>query len=420
MTRPLSRRSLLASLPLLAGAAAAPVRREVFLASPGKGIAVTVNAYYTKPSGGAMMSIEQRWTRSDTVDAAFYRYSNDFGRTWSKPERRETGEKTAAGMLRRHLRGGFVDPVHGWFVATWNEGVLPSDDPLEGMRQWNIYYTISKDGGRTRSAVHQMIHKGAEFGPRHPLPGVYTGKNATMTGDYTGQPCFSRDGTILLPIQISPLGPDGKLYNPSAGYTYTDAAVAHGRWKGNALEWELSSVVKGDPTRSTRGMVEPTVEFLARGRALMVMRGSNDRKPELPSYRWVSFSDDGGWKWSEPRPWTFHDGTPFFSPSSCSQLVRHSGGKLYWLGNITPENPGGNRPRYPFCIGEVDQESGLLIRDRVRIVDDKRPEDDPILTLSNFFAREDRKTHEIALHMTRMFAFQAGWEGDAMLYRIPV
>ena len=44
------------------------VRREVFLRSPGPGTAVMCCAYYTKASGGAMMSIEHRFSRSDTVD----------------------------------------------------------------------------------------------------------------------------------------------------------------------------------------------------------------------------------------------------------------------------------------------------------------------------------------------------------------
>ena len=117
-------------------------------------------------------------------------------------------------------------------------------------------------------------------------------------------------------------------------------------------------------------------------------------------------------------PWTYHDKSSFYSPSSCSQLINHSDGKLYWLGNITPTNPRGNRPRYPFVIGEVDRESGLLIRDSVRTVDDKTPEDDPLLTLSNFYAREDRQTKGIAIHMTRLFALPSGWKGDAMLYKL--
>jgi len=398
----------------------ADLPREVFLRSPGKGTAVMAMAYYTRKSGGEMISIEERWSRSDTIDVAFLRRSSDYGKTWSAPVERKTGERVANGMLRRHLRGGWVDPRNGRLVDVWVEGILPTDDPLEGSRQWNVYYTISENGGRTNSGVRQVIHRGVEFDAKHPLPHVWTGKNSVMLGDRTCQPILGHDGAILVPAVIAPLGPDGKLSNPGGGYTYHDAAILLGRWRGRDLEWEMSEVLKADPSRATRGLDEPTLARLTRGRLLMVLRGSNDRKPELPSYRWVSMSSDGGRRWTTPQPWTYTDGTPFFSPSACSQLLHHSNGKLYWLGNITPENPRGNRPRYPFVIGEVDQDSGLLIRNSVRIVDDKGPQENPLLTLSNFYAREDRGSKAVALHMTRLFALPDGWEGDAFLYQIPV
>ncbi len=403
----LTRRSLLAAL-----AAPPAIRRELFLPSPGKGVAVMAAAYYTKKSGGDLISIEERWSRSDTIDVAYYRRSRDNGRTWSAPERHPTGERRPEGMLRRHLRGFWVDPHTGRSIEFWNEGVLPTDDPLEGLRQWNIYY-------RVEGATRQVIHRGAEFTADHPLPGVWRGRNAVMLGDKPSWPMALRDGTILLPIELTVVGPDGKLANPGGGYTWTESAVLLGRWKGAAIEWEMSGIVGGDPARTTRGMVEPTIAGLRGGRLLMVMRGSNDRKPELPSYRWASYSQDGGRSWSAAAPWTYTGGETFFSPSACSQLLAHSSGRLYWLGNITPGNPRGNRPRYPFVIGEVDRGSGLLIRESIRVVDDKGPDDDPVMTLSNFYAREDRATREIALHMTRLFAFNDGWKGDALLYRIP-
>lgn len=397
-----------------------PVKREVFVKSPGKGTAVMAFAYDTQAKGGSLVSIEQRWSRSDTIDAAYYRWSSDNGRTWTDPIQRATGEKLPNGMLRRHPRGGYVDAGTGKFIEIWIEGILPNDDPLEGMRQWNIYYAISNDGGRTKGKVHQIIHEGREFNARHPLPGVYTGKNAVMIGDNPSRPINLKDGSMLLPVQISPLGADGRLANPGGGYTYTDSAILHGRWKGDQLVWHISERIIGDPQRSTRGMDEPTIATLQDGRIISVMRGSNDKKYHLPSYRWISFSSDGGWKWSKPVPWTYTDGQPFYSPSACSQLLRHSNGKLYWLGNINQTNPRGNRPRYPFYIAPVDLKSGLLEREGLRVVDDRMPGDDELLTLSNFYAREDYETHEILVHMTRLFAFSDGWVGDALLYRIPV
>jgi hypothetical protein len=416
----LSRRQLLAAPAALTQAVDLAVRREVFLASPGHGVAVMAYAFYTRLRGGDMISIEQRWTRSDTIDVAYVRRSRDHGRTWSAPVELRTGERRREGMLRRHPRCGFVEPRSGRYIEFWTEGVLPSDDPLEGLRHWSIYYRVSRDGGRTAGPARQVIHAGAEFHASHPLPGVWTGKNCAMLGDMTCVPVAAGGGRIVLPIQISPLGADGKLYNPTGGYTYTDGAVLHGSWRGDSLEWEMSELVRGDPARSTRGMVEPTIEFLDDGRVLMVLRGSNDRRPELPGHRWVSTSSDGGHRWTMPQPWTYDDGQPFFSPSACSQLLRHSSGRLFWLGNITPDNPRGNRPRFPFVIGEVDRRTGLLKRTSVRVVDTRQAGEDPILSLSNFYAREDRRTREVAVHMTRLFAHPGAWSGDACLYWVRV
>ena len=168
-------------------------------------------------------------------------------------------------------------------------------------------------------------------------------------------------------------------------------------------------------------MVRMQLIPLPDGRLLMVLRGSNDRKPELPSYRWFSMSSDGGRRWTTPVPWTYTDGERFCSPSSCSRLLRHSSGRLFWLGNITPTNPRGNRPRYPFVIGEVDLRTGLLRRDTVRTIDTLQDGEDTRLSLSNFYAREDRRTREIAVHMTRLFAGGTQpWSGDAYVYYVPV
>jgi hypothetical protein len=389
------------------------VSREVFIRSPGKGTAVGACAFYTQASGGAMVSMEARSSRSDTIDVAYLRHSTDYGHTWGQPTEKKILEKRPGGTWRLAPRAGYVDPRTGRYLEFWNEGVLPTDDPMEGMRQWNIFYSVE-------GVDHQVIQQGKEFNARHPLPGVYTGKNCVMLGDVPSLPITLKDGSILLPVQIAPLGPDGKLYNPGGGYTYTDVAILHARWKGKHLVWRMAELIKGDPARTTRGMIEGTLATLADGRLIVVMRGSNHRKTDLPGYRWISYSHDGGWHWTPPAPWTYTSGDSFYSPSSCSQLLRHSNGKLYWLGNISGSNPLGNLPRRPFYVGEVDQHMGLLIRDSLILVDDRQPGEEEILTLSNFYGREDRETRQIALHMTRMFTFKDGWVGDAYLYKIDV
>lgn len=247
-----------------------------------------------------------------------------------------------------------------------------------------------------------------------------------MIGDYGSTPVALADGTILVPCQISTAGPDGIYRNPGGGYTFTDAAVIRGRWKPDlSIAWELSQRVAVDPLKSTRGMIEPTLGVLADGRVLMVMRGSNggtkDPQHALPAHRWHSLSADGGRTWTAPEPWTYDDGQPFHSPSSCSQLVHHSGGGLFWIGNICPRNPQANSPRYPLVIGEVDPRDGRLRRDTVVTVDDRRPGEAGSLMLSNFFAREDRRTRDIVIHLTRLFAASGGdWTADARLHRVAV
>ena len=162
----------------------------------------------------------------------------------------------------------------------------------------------------------------------------------------------------------------------------------------------------------------------------MVLRGSNDAKPHLLGRKWMSISTDNGHHWSTPRPWTYADGQSFFSPSSCSQLLTHSNGRIYWIGNICPSNPRGNLPRYPLVIGEVDPASGGLICSTVNEIDSRRDGDWERMQVSNFFAREDRETGDIMIHCapfdrTRETGTdgkpgEMNWTSDAWLYRVKI
>ena len=221
-------------------------------------------------------------------------------------------------------------------------------------------------------------------------------------------------------MQITPLGPDGEVYNPGGGYTYHEAAVLIGAWvEGLAIEWEISQRVTGDPATSTRGCCEPAIAEMPDGRILMVMRGSNDARPSLPGYKWYSVSEDGGFHWGPVRPWSFSDGVPFFSPSSCSQLLPHSNGRCFWIGNVTSGNPRGNSPRHPLVIGQVDPQSAMLLKESVVTIDTREPGEDEDLQLSNFLAHEDRENGDVVLYVTRFFHKKA-WRGDAYVYRVAV
>jgi len=400
-------------------------KKDVFIPSPSKGAHVSGTTYYTKRKGYDLMSIHSIETRSDTVDISYIRHSNDNGKSWSEPVVFECEFEDDHGIGRRHPRGGFVDPLTDRFLTIWTEGVLPSDYPLEGMKQWKLHYSVSEDGGKTTTVNEQIIHEGDEYDAIHHLPNVTVGKNCVMMGDFGQRSLVRSDGVILVPVQSSMVGPNGEYYNPGAGYTYTDCMILFGRWQADGhISWSSSERVCGDPKRTIRGLIEPTIAELADGRLLMVMRGSNDPKGVLPGYRWYSISSDGGQTWSDASPWKYTNDELFFSPSSCSQLIPHSSGHLFWMGNICEHNPRGNGPRYPICLGEVDLKSGFLVKESVTAIDDKQEHESPHLTLSNFLVREDRENGNLLLHLARLFANdfrtdgKAEWTADALIYTI--
>ena len=399
--------------------------KDVFIASPKKGTAIFGASYYTKLDSSDLMSVHRHTSRSDTVDVAYIRLSDDNGQSWSETTEWATKFDHPNGTGRRHPRGGYVDPNNGKYLTVWTEGILPTDDPLEGLKQWTLHYSVSEDGGRTRAISEQIIHAGDAYDATNHMPGITVGKNCLMIGDLGQRPLTRSDGVIMLPVQSSPVGPDGEYFNPGAGYTYTDCMMLFGTWKSDGhLSWTASERLEGDPNRTTRGLVEPTIAELTDGSILMVMRGSNDVRREWPGYKWYSKSYDGGMTWTKAEPWTYSNGTPFYSPSATSQLIPHSDGRLLWMGNISEENSKGNSPRYPIVIGEVDLKTGLLIRDSVANIDDRQSNESPYLTLSNFYAREERGSGHLLLHMTRLFAQNfredgnTDWTADSLLYRI--
>lgn len=391
--------------------------KDIFIKAPRAGVSVTTNTFYTRPRGVDMMCVMTTASRSDTADTLARRFSTDNGRTWSEWESVSFITRTPTGVHRQYAQPGWADPETERLLVMVLEGTLPTDNPLEGMKHWVLRYRVSLDGGRTYAVDEQVIQNG-DYTPDHPLEDVWVGKNSFMIGATTCRPIRTRHGHFLVPVQITPLGPGGEYYNPGGGYTYHETAVLIGKWQeDHRVLWDLSERVANDPAKSTRGCVEPTIAEMPDGRILMVIRGSNDVKPHLPGYKWYAISNDGGRHWTKPKPWTYSDGSHFFSPSSCSQLLRHSSGRYYWLGNISPDNPRGNSPRYPLVVGEIDPRSMLLVKDTVSEIDTRQPGEDADLQLSNFIAYEDRENGDVVLHVTRFF-HSRGWRGNAYIYRI--
>jgi hypothetical protein len=394
--------------------------KKCFLSSPDPQTTVWANVFYTRSSGLEQCCIYYYERRDDIYDAIYRQYSMDNGRTWSSPEELQHHWQTERGTFRTWRNGGgfvLVHPERDRLLRIYLYGTLPNDHALDGMIHWAAEYALSTDGGRTNLTYAPIVQQGAEYTPTHPVAGVWMDRNALMPSK---PPILSQHGKILQPVDITPLGPDGKYYNPGGGSTYSYSAVLVGDWPvDNQLQWALSQPVTPDPQHTTRGFCEPTLAQVPDGRILMVLRGSNDVRPELPGVKWYCIAQDGGYTWTAAQPWRYTNGERFYSPSSISRLFRHSNGKTYWLGNISPSNARGNSPRYPLVIGEVDEDSLLLRQETVLTIDDRQPEDHADVQLSNFSVYEDRVTGEIVMHCTRFLAQgQAVWNGDTYEYRL--
>jgi hypothetical protein len=385
------------------------------------GVLTWANACYSRAKGVDKVRVIHEMTRSDTFDSCGIEFSDDNGVTWHGRREEPASEARSTGVFRIIRRQGVVDPNQDLFLSVYNEGLLPTDNPKEGMKQWYLRYEVSRDGGKTAAVNEQVVQNG--FYPEHPLDGVWVGRNSAMIGDFTCKPIFlKKTGRILAPFQASGLGPTFEYHNPSGALTFHQAGVLHGEWRNDGrVEWVTSRQVGLSPDRSTRGAIEPTLMEFDDGRVLMVCRGSNDVSPWLEGRRWYSVSEDGGLTWSRFETWRWKGGDAFFSPSSCSQLIRHSSGKVFWFGNISPENTRGNLPRRPMTCVEVCQETLMLKKETLFVADDRRPTDDEGVLLSNFSVHEDRVTGELVLNMSRLFADKPrDWTSDSYEYRLTV
>ncbi len=388
------------------------VSKKVFKVKPKEKTGVNANTYYTSNELD-LMCYYSYIHKSDTSDIGYKQFSNDNGKTWSKEIIVQTEKKLENGTYRNYERSPIVDAKRNLLISFSIRGILPTDNPLEGLKWWYVNYMVSNDNGKTNYIDKRVVLEGDEFNDKHPVNDVYEGKNSVMMGDTTElaiitkyQKIDDNNDCLLLPVQITPIGPNGSYYNPGGGYTYHYSAVIRGDIldDGHIIWTGISNKITNEPTLSTRGSIEPTIAEFDDGTILMVLRGSNggtkDHNHKIKGYRWYSISTNGGKTFSKVKPWLYDTNEHFYSPSSCSQLLRHSSGKIYWIGNISPNNPEANMPRNPIFIGEVDKSSFLLKKDTLLEIDSVKNKQSSDTTFSNFYAREDKQTGRILLHIT--------------------
>jgi len=396
----------------------ADIQKRVVFETPGPGTIVYGTSYYVEPTGGRKRITRATEIQDDLTESTQVAYSDDHGKTWSDLQEVPCSEQTPQGMRRWTYLPGWIDPVNGRLLEVGNEAVLPNDHALDAMKHMFLKYRVSTDGGRSWCVDQRMIQTG-DYTPERPMDGVHIGHNGMMLGDQGSTPIRTQSGRIIVPGMMFPVGEDGNYCNPFDTHTYSDIALVYGQWRDDCtIDWQRKVILHDDKGVSTRGLIEPTLATLPDGRLLMIIRGSNQKRPDLPGRKWKTISADDGDSWASIEPWTYDDGEAFNSPSSMSLLLEHSNGEIYWFGNITDQAPQANGPRYPLVMGRVDKTSLCLVRDSVVAIDNRQPDEPESMTLSNFHVHEDRQTGEVIVHMTRTFFDK--WMGTAYEYRITV
>jgi len=396
------------------------VKKEIWIPSPKKGVTASGSANYLSAKNLRMMQIYNYVSSSDRADAIYQRFSNDNGKTWDQPELLHTYDKKGDYTIRYGVGIPFVDTDHNVLVRFRGTRFLKHDDVLSGQKRFKMFYQISKDEGKTFTAPIQIIEEGDEFNSEHYMSGVFYGKNCAQI---EGVPIKVSPREILVPLCLFPIDEKGKLYNPRGAYTFAHIIFLVGEWNEDLskIKWKTSQVVKISPDLSTRGLNEPAVAILPDGKLFCICRGSNDKAPHIPGYKWVIISSDKGKTWSKPSPLCYDNGEKLFSPASYSRLIRHFNGRLYWIANIVSANPYANSPRYPLTIAEIDEENLTLRRQSIFVIDTRGKDESEFLQLSNFGVYEDRKTKEIIITLSRLFPEQKDdWTASCMKYSINV
>jgi hypothetical protein len=369
-------------------------------------------AFYVDKTGQEMMTYAAR--------------SLDNGRTWTSQAPQPDFSSGLPKNYRRSPYPGFVDPIDGGLLTVIFAMDRPDvdgaiEEPKETATDSYIRYRVSLDGGKTFLFDEPVIQEGS-YDFKHPLEGLYLGKNAIFLGDMGCRPIRTKEGRIIVPTQMTVLNAEGGLETFGSGWDYYQCLMLIGTWKeDHRLSWTVSEPIPADPNRTVRGLCEPTLAEMPDGRILCVMRGSNglkkDPNHEWPSRKWHCVSTDSGRHWTKPEPWHYSNGKDFYSPSSMSEIIQHSSGRYFWIGNISPTNCQANAPRWPIVLGEIDPATMMLIEESVITIDTKGPDDPDGLQLSNFFAIEDRETGDIVLPMQR---WKPGDVYEWVIYRMGV
>ncbi|MBP3605974.1 MAG: exo-alpha-sialidase [Clostridia bacterium] len=413
----------------------------------GAGITMVTREYLDR-NGLACRETKSVIAESDYPSPALTRISTDNGRSfgeWMPIEKKSYS--TAYGRDERifELCGKVWNPHYGHYVATgfyryFLEGHEASYAAYwnKGARSFFDHQTVCifRDGEDLPFSEHLVMYEeGKEFDPENPRDPEHLERN----NGFENPPIVLKNGDIAVPVGVPVhvgcriAGLDVSRVFPSCPTISRCVIVARGKYDPKAERYNFTfsnPIILGD-LRSSRGIDEPILAELESGRLLLVMRGSNvispawntRIEPGTPSFKWYSYSDNGGADFTDAEPWRFDDREVIYSGATISKLFRSSkNGKLYWFGNISDHTAYGNSPRYPLYVSEVDEKTGLLKKESLTVIDTRREGESEALQLSNFDILEDRESLRIELSLCKYGQFDrsAPFYGEGWRYELTV
>jgi hypothetical protein len=347
------------------------------------------------------------WSRKHKI-----RYSDDNARTWSDWEvLRDEWPRQGDYQMETIEFARTYDPVSNLFLRINFQRICHGDgaDVMQNQRfktdvKWdhNLWLTSDNDGESWSKPRLLKYESGAEFNYEKWNNEKFL-KNNQLYGSYTLIPLSN--GTVIYPANMP-----CEIEDDQGDCFVSGIRCFIFKWNKEKKDYEIElSKPVGVPHRvSGRGLTEPSIAQLKDGRLVMTMRGSTSTSPQHPQIKvespgrcWRAISEDYGKTWSQVSDWRFDNGGQFYSPGAFAKLLRHSSGKLFWVGNITPEPPEGELPRYPLYIAEVNEDKVALIRSTLTMIDTRKPEEPEEVQLSNFKIFENRESGVIELYLSR-------------------
>ncbi|MBE6698620.1 MAG: exo-alpha-sialidase [Ruminococcaceae bacterium] len=410
------------------------VEKEIIVPASGTGVAEKRLQYYLDAEGIIRKEIKEFQSQDDTADYREYRFSYDNGKTWTEwvreplPAREPVGNDEIDENLGYQNAQHIYNPVVGHFVSLQCQFIYIDGYAATEALYWAGYtrpmhsFLMIEDADSTaHERVLVKYEEGADYDRATYRTTDYLTTNISRGSDLivlaNGDILFNLCIPVNVACEIAGLDLQ-EVFPTTGGLGHAWALlVARGVWNAETQQYDItySKPVIMHDTLSTRGLSEPMFAELPDGRILCIFRTSTDKvsgwtyrlDPNAPACKYYVISEDGGKTFSEPKPWCYEDGEIVYSPASICQVVKSEvNGKLYWIGNAcSKEEINGAFPRFPLYMIEIDQETGLAIRNSTVLIDTHRTGESDKVQLSNFCILENKENGTLEIYLSKLGQF---------------